>query len=265
MNRQSGTKLNRILKLWPAKTVAVYSWLEKQDVSRQLVNTYQKGAWLKSVGRGAFVRFDEAVDWTGALYALQEQLRLPVHAGGKTALELTGYAHFLPLGKRPKVFLFGSPLTKLPSWFQKHDWGVETEYSMTDLFLSKKGESGLTRHNLDSYAISISAPERAIMEVLYLVPQRQSFEEAGLLMEGMTTLRPKLVQELLESCNSIKVKRLFIFMAAHYRHAWAGKLNLSKVDLGTGNRLIVKGGRLNNKYRITVPESFSEEEEGAGA
>jgi hypothetical protein len=133
---------------------------------------------------------------------------------------------------------------------------------MTKLFPSRKN-CGLARHDLDSYSIFISAPERAIMEVLYLVPQQQSFEEAGLLMEGLTTLRPQLVQELLELCNSIKVKRLFLFLATHYRHAWASKLNFSKVDLGIGKRLIVKGGRFERTYQITIPESFSEEEKGA--
>ncbi len=255
MNRQIGSKLNHLLKMWPARTVSVSSWLKKQGIDRQLVNSYQKGGWLKSVGRGAFARFDEDVDWTGALYALQEQLHLPIHAGGKTALQLKGYAHFLPLGKRPRVSLFGSHLTKLPSWVRKYNWNVEIEYSTTNLF-STGNECGLTKHNLDSYSISISTPERAILEVLYLVPQRQSFEEAGLLMEGMTTLRPRLVQELLELCSSIKVKRLFLFMTAHYRHSWVGKLNLSKVNLGSGKRLIVKGGRFDSRYQITVPESF---------
>ncbi|MCP4403625.1 MAG: hypothetical protein GY801_40760 [bacterium] len=35
------------------------------------------------------------VDWTGAVYALQAQLSLNVHVGGKTALEIKGYAHYL--------------------------------------------------------------------------------------------------------------------------------------------------------------------------
>jgi hypothetical protein len=259
MNRHNGSKLNQLLKIWPAKTVAVHSWLEKQDVYRQLVSSYQKGAWLKSVGRGAFVRFNEDVDWTGALYSLHEQLHLPIHVGGKTALELKGYAHFLPMGKRPKVSLFGSRLTKLPSWFKKHDWGVNIEYSMTNLFPSK-GECGLTKHDLGSYSISISAPERAIMEVLYFIPKRQSFEEARLLMEGLTTLRPKLVQELLELCRSVKVKRLFLFMAEECHHSWMKQLEREKIDLGKGKRFIITGGRLDPVYNITVPKGeFSDE------
>ena len=259
MDRQNRSKLNQLFEFWPANTVAVYPWLQKQAISRQLVNAYKRGGWLKSVGRGAFVRLNEDVGWTSALYALQEQLHLPIHAGGKTALQLRGYAHFLSLGKRPQVFLFGSRMTKLPAWVQRHDWGSSIEYLMTNLF-PEKMEAGLTKHDLGSYSIAISAPERAMMEVLHLVPQRQSFEEAGLLMEGLTTLRPQLVQELLERCNSIKVKRLFLFLAEHYRHAWVSKLNLSKVALGVGKRSIAKNGCFEKKYQITIPETFREEQ-----
>jgi hypothetical protein len=93
------------------------------------------------------------------------------------------------------------------------------------------------------------------MEVLYLVPAKESFEEASMLMEGLTTLRPRLVQSLLEHCQSVKVKRLFMYLAESHNHAWVRKLDLSKVDFGKGKRMIVKGGRLNTKYNITVPHS----------
>lgn len=239
--------------------MATYPWLEKHHVSRQLVGVYKKGGWLRSVGRGAFVRLGEEVRWTSAMYALQEQLHLPIHAGGKTALELKGYAHFLPLGKRPRVFLFGARPAKLPSWFRQHDWGVDIEYLMTNLF-PEKMTSGLTGHDLDSYSISVSTPERAIMEVLSLVPQRQTFDEARLLMEGLTTLRPQLVQELLESCRSIKTKRVFLFLAEECRHRWIKQLEKNNTDLGKGKRSLIPGGRLDPIYNITVPQgAFSDE------
>ena len=98
----------------------------------------------------------------------------------------------------------------------------------------------------------ISAPERAIFEVLHLVPQEQGFEEARLLMEGLTGLRPKLVQTLLEQCRSIKVKRLFLHLAQRCNHAWVKKLDLKRIKLGSGNRVIVPGGRFDPQYRITV-------------
>jgi hypothetical protein len=54
------------------------------------------------------------VDWPGALFTLQTQLGLPVHAGGKTALERKGYAHYLP-AKQKRVFLYGPSGLALPA------------------------------------------------------------------------------------------------------------------------------------------------------
>lgn len=88
-----------------------------------------------------------------------------------------------------------------------------------------------------------------------MVPGKESYEEAKLLMEGLTTLRARLVQMLLVQCTSVKVKRLFMVAAESCRHAWVRKLDLSKVEFGKGKRMLVKGGRLDSKYKITVPDS----------
>jgi len=87
------------------------------------------------------------------------------------------------------------------------------------------------------------------------VPKEESYEEAKLLMEGLTTLRPRVVQTLLEHCASVKVKRLFMVLAEGCRHAWVKKLDLSKVDFGKGKRMLVRGGRFDSIYNITVPET----------
>jgi hypothetical protein len=182
---------------------------------------------------------------------MQAQMGLPVHVGGKTALEMQVYAHYLPLGKGAVVVLFGTPGTRLPAWFQQYDWGVELRYITTRLF-DDAVNAGLTQKDLGAYAVTISAPERAIMEVMYNISRDASFEEAALLMEGLTTLRPRMLQVLLEQCRSVKVKRLFMYLAEECNHAWVKKLDVSKVDLGKGKRMIVKGGRFNSKYNITV-------------
>ncbi|MDX1251223.1 MAG: type IV toxin-antitoxin system AbiEi family antitoxin domain-containing protein [Gammaproteobacteria bacterium] len=44
-------------------------------------------------------------------------------------------------------------------------------------------------------------------------------------------------------------------LAEACNHAWVKKLGLSKVDFGKGKRMIVKGGRLDTKYNITVPDA----------
>ncbi|MDA8365130.1 MAG: type IV toxin-antitoxin system AbiEi family antitoxin domain-containing protein [Gammaproteobacteria bacterium] len=252
MASEPRSKLNRLLTAWPQATVAVSRWLEAQGGYQQLVHEYEKSGWIQRIGQGAYVRAGDTVEWTGGLLALQEQMKLPVHVGAKTALQLQGYAHLLPLGKGGTVLLFGAPGTRLPTWFRQDDWGLELRYSTTKLFADDP-DAGLTKKELATYAITVSAPERAIMEVLYLVPAEESFEEAGLLMEGLITLRPRLVQSLLEQCRSVKVKRLFMFLAEACNHAWVKKLDLSKVDFGKGKRMIVKGGRFDAKYNITVP------------
>jgi len=66
-------------------------------------------------------------------------------------------------------------------------------------------------------------------------------------------LRADVVQSLLEQCASVKVKRLFLHLAEKHNHAWFKSLDLAKVSLGSGKRMLVPGGRLDPKYLITVP------------
>jgi len=99
----------------------------------------------------------------------------------------------------------------------------------------------------------MSGMERAIMEVLRLVRNNEDIVHACQLMEGLTTLRPELVQELLENCRSHKVKRLFLWSAETADHAWFSRLDIARIDLGKGKRHLYRGGAFNRKYRITVP------------
>ncbi len=254
MASETSSKINQLLKKWPSGAVAVLPWLEKHGAYQQLVHEYEKTSWLRRLGQGAYAKADDKVEWTGGLYAIQEQIGLPIHAGGKTALQMQGYAHFLPLGKGTTVSLFGLPDVKLPTWFKQYRWGVKVRYLTTNLF-SGEANQGLTKKEMGLYAVNVSAPERAMMEVLYLVPKEESYEEARLLMEGLTTLRPRLVQTLLEHCASVKVKRLFMVLAESCQHVWVKKLDLSKVDFGKGKRMLVRGGRFDSKYNITVPDA----------
>jgi hypothetical protein len=123
---------------------------------------------------------------------------------------------------------------------------------------------GLTERADGDFSIRLSAPERAVLEAIEDVPRLQSFGEARLLMEGLTTLRPELVQQLLEACRSVKAKRLFLFLAEEADHPWVKELSISRVDLGKGKRSIVKGGRLDAKYQITVEPNTNSAPEREG-
>lgn len=252
-------KLAKLLSNWPKGTVASQRWLNKQEIPRQLAERYRYSGWLRRLERGAYARLNENVDWTGGLYAMQSQLDLPIHAGGKTALELQGYAHFVPVGEGGPVYLFGDPGTRLPAWFLRHAWGVKVVYATQGLFTGNL-KIGLTEKPMGDYPIGLSAPERGLLELLTRVSDGDSLEEAKLLMEGLTGLRPNLVQELLESCRSVKAKRLFLFLADLCGHSWVDKLDALKVDLGKGKRSVVKGGRLDSRYQITVPTKMGRTE-----
>jgi len=253
MNGQPGTKLNRLLRAWPSGTLAVQRWLSAQGISRQLADRYCRSGWLERVARGVYVRAGEAVTWEGAVYALQRQLGMSIHPGAKTALEMRGLAHFLALGSRHPVTLFGVPRERLPGWFRGRDWGTSVSYTTSGLFAEPF--LGLAEHDVGSFALSVSTPERAALELLHLVPRRQSYEEARLLFAGLTTLRARLVQELLEACRSVKVRRLFLHLAERCDLPWVARLDPSRIDLGRGKRVITPGGRLDARYQITVPRT----------
>jgi hypothetical protein len=247
-------KINQLLKDWRHGTIKLSSELRAKGYQTDLLNRYLKSGWLESMGYGAYKRANDKVEWFGALQALQDQTGLNIHPGGKTALAYKGYSHYL-LRESARIQLFGSSNENLPKWFKDQSWMSTIKYVQTNLFDYDKMEAFSTQ-DLDNIKIKISAPELAVMEMLYLVPKEQTFDEAAKIMEGLTTLRTKLVQNLLEECKSVKVKRLFLFLAEKNGHKWLYELNFKRINLGSGKRVIVKNGTLDSKYKITYPKYF---------
>src|SRR5262245_32397156 len=130
MSTERTTKINQLLNEQPPGVVFQSSWLVKHGYTPELQKRYRKSQWLESIGSGAMIRAGEHVTYEGAVYALQKQTSLTIHPGGKTALALAGRSHYLDLSPT-KVFLFGTRSETLPSWFEKHDWGVSIDYHPT--------------------------------------------------------------------------------------------------------------------------------------
>ncbi len=247
-----GTKINKLLDLLPPGGVATSAWLAKQGVSPQLLTHYEKSGWLVSLGYGAYTRHKDSADWPGAVCALQTQMGLAIHIGGKSALGLKHLLHFIPIGgKLPFLYLFHEK-KRLPAWFIKYPWKTKLVHTQSTLFGKEK--IGLTSHVESSFSLQISTPERAIIELLAFVPDKQSIEEALLILEGLVTLRHKLLQELLEVCHSIKVKRLFLALAKQCQPPWLEKLDVSKISLGKGSRHLAKGAGFDSEFLITIPK-----------
>jgi hypothetical protein len=210
--------------------------------------------------------------------SLQTLLEHRLTVGGRTALELQGYAHYLA-HRTKEVHLYGPE--RPPTWLSKLRAGVRFHYhnsqklfpnedlplSVKDLVSKARGTGGAGADSPQSsflvqpwgqwdWPLTLSTPERAVLELLDELPERESFHQVDKLMEGLSNLSPNRVQGLLLNCRSVKVKRLFLLFADRHQHAWAKRIKKEKIDLGTGKRMLVEGGRLNSAYQITVPEDF---------
>lgn len=251
------TKINQLLSKWPKGTIGTSVWMESKGITADLRKSYKESGWIKAVANGAYTRFDDKANWQGALYAMQDQLQLPIHAGALTALELKGRSHFVPRSEKSRIYFFSRRNVTIPKWVGSLPDQERIQIFKTELFAGAD-EIGLSKHDCGEFDIKISSLERAIMEFLHLVPKTHSTYHARKLMETLTTLRPSLVQELLEGCRSIKVKRLFMALADELEHRWFVQLDKDKIDLGSGKRTIDPGGIYNAKYQITIaPEEHN--------
>ncbi len=253
MSTKKYSKLNNLLNSYPSGVVLLSSWLRQRGYSLDLLRRYRDSDWLKSIGNGAMVKKGDEVTYEGAIYALQKQLGLSVHPGGKTALSILGKSHYLEF-KKSKVTIFGNGSERLPKWFTDYDWSVKINYYNSS-FLPL--DVDFQEVEVKSFKIKVSGPTRALMECLYLSPKKQELFECYELMEGLNNLLPNKVQVLLEKCSSIKVKRLFMYMAEKAGHQWVKYIDLNKVDMGQGNRSIIENGVYISDYRITVPKELA--------
>ena len=246
------SKINRLLQEWPPHGVGTQRWFNDKGIDFRLADKYVRSGWLKRLGHGAYVRAGSTVDWPGAVQALQKQLGLDVHPGAITAFDLRGYAHYLALGGR-EVVLFAKAKTRLPSWFSNRPWSQPVQLVTTSTFANDEGAVSTVK--VGEVELAVATLELAALEMMHLVPKRQSFDEAMQVMESLTTLRPRVVQRLLETCRSVKVKRLFMVAAERLGHPWLDDLDLSRVDFGVGRRTIHPGGRLDRKYDLVVADT----------
>lgn len=249
-------KLKSLLADPASSGVMTSAWLRQAGISTQLVSKYVRSGWLSSIGHGAYVRDPSRIVWQHGLNALQVQLRLPVWLGGLSALALQGFGHQLAMG-RERVWLSSQDSPHLPKWFTQHDWSVEFVLANRRLFAEPPKEHLIVRDS-GGVLLTVSRPEWAVLEYLDRVKDRSSFEDAADLMTGATTLSPKLMQSLLEACRSIRAKRLALYFADTLQLPWLARLEVSKIDLGSGPRQIVAEGRLDSKYQITVPRSIED-------
>lgn len=230
------------------------SYLNRHDISRSHVQNYVKSGWLEPVASGVYKKPNKTISWSSALAALQLQQVSPLHLAGLSSLAHQGLSHYLPMGSE-KIQLNSIKAIRLPKWVFSQNWQIEYKCSKV---LDKVYENDLIELTVNKQTVKASIIELAFLEVLEKVTDESSFIFASELFQGLISLRPRKLQSLLERSPSVKVKRLFLFLAHYYQHPWLKRLDEGKVELGSGNRQIVKGGYVDKKHKITVPLKFKE-------
>jgi hypothetical protein len=252
MNTNMPTKINQLLQKVPRGGLFLASWMYKNGISRELQRHYKKSQWLTPINTGVMVRTGETLTLFGALASLNEQDNKHFAIGAMSALEMQSFSHYLPMGKKTMV-LFSPKGERLPAWFLKRDWNVFLRHFTTECL---SPEIGIETVSQEGFHLPVSSPARAFLECLHLSPKYYNLTDLYYVMEMLSLLPPLKMQELLEGCKSIKVKRLFLYMAEKVGHDWLKMLDLSKISLGTGKRAIVKNGVYNAKYQITIPKEL---------
>ncbi|ATU94441.1 type IV toxin-antitoxin system AbiEi family antitoxin domain-containing protein [Phyllobacterium zundukense] len=279
MSKESPGKLNYLQRELPEGLVVDAAWLKERGYSPQLCRKYVMNGWLEREAHGVYRKPGGKLLWEHVVISLQTLLMKPLLVGGGTALSLHGFSHYLRREEK-EVHLYGPE--EAPNWLNKLPLQISFVYhNSAALFRNDPITFGLTslgwnlkdaRHasadNLHGgsfrvmpwgqweWPLTLSTPERAILEMLDGLPAHESFDQADKIIEGLTTLSPRKLQKLLIDCKSIKVKRLFFFFADRYNHAWRKHLDKDVINFGTGKRMLVPGGRLDPTYLITVPEEL---------
>jgi hypothetical protein len=246
----NASKLRQLLKNRKRGVVLTSRSLSADGFSTKLLNWYVKSNWLENIGHGAFVFKGDHVEWDGALHAVQ--LSLPsLHIGGLASTSAIGTEYSFP---KTKLLLFGDPGVSLPKWFTKR-WGSRFDYRTRDFLPPLLGLQYIDRGD---FKIAVSTNVRAFLEDLLLVSDTDSFNcTYRLFCEQQPTDAP-LLQSLLESCKSIKVKRLALFMIKKSNPQLFIQIRLQDVELGSGKRQIVRNGRYDSEFKITVPTNIEE-------
>ena len=254
MNIETKSKINSLLMNIHSGGLLFSESLKKQGYSDQLMKQYRKSGWLTSLSKGVMYRSGDSLSALAALASCQEQTSKQYRVAAHSALELSGYYHFVPMGKS-KVMV-ASNEQKAPHWAKSDLFDMTFEFFTTSAF-SLILEQTIKQNN---YNIKASIPELAFMECLLLAPNRYSYMDLYYIMEQLTALRPAKVQQLLEATKNLTVKRMFLYMAEKANYPWFQTIDLDRINLGTSKIQLCKGGVYISKYKITIPRELAEYE-----
>lgn len=214
-------------------------------ISPQLATLYLKNKLLVRLAHGVYCLPSDEITLTEAVRFLKKE-NLSIHLASQSALAITVIIHNIAFSSRGAI-LWGDALHRPPEWMKRR-FGIR--YSSSEIFSFEDVKlDKLTQTVCEGLPCSIV--ERATLELLYETGTYQSFELTGNLFDLLPRLRPNVIIKLLQSCKSLKVKRLFACFASR-----SGLIenvdaffNENNISLGQGKRWQVTVGR---KQRTTI-------------
>lgn len=219
-------KLNRLYTHVAPATPLTSDDLAALGISADLAVHYVRAGWLQRLARGVYCRPNDPPALHPSLILLQRSFD-GLHVGGKSALDWHGIRQYV--SQRPILHLYGWKAGRLPEWFTQR---FPAEYHRKRLF---KEEPGALLHvrPFENRGPLVSAPERALLEVLSEVGIRQPLQEARELVESTYSLRVDVLRDLLERCTSVKTVRLCLQLGRELSQPWVGKLDPSQLPKGS--------------------------------
>jgi Transcriptional regulator, AbiEi antitoxin, Type IV TA system/Transcriptional regulator, AbiEi antitoxin N-terminal domain len=189
--------------------------LKELGISPALANYYVRSGWIARLGRGAFSFPNISLEKNFSIKLLSKSIT-GLHVGGKTALAWQGFRHNIPA--RERIVLWGNKRGRLPEWFvrkflsryvskQLFDSGLPGDFALHPLLERPDGPL-------------VSAPERALLELLAEIGQAEEVEESRNIFQMLVGLRVEVLSPLLQHCTRVKVTRLCVKWAADLGLPW---------------------------------------------
>lgn len=255
MPLSNASKINKLLSEGIPNGLYFSEWLGANGYSPQLLLQYRNTGWLEMLNRGVYYRAGEPLSAYAAVASCAKQTQIRLRLAAHSSLELHGVIHFVPMGK-PQTMVTTDQRHKM-LWLQSDLFDRNFHYFFSPQLPAAEPEVWPS-HGLQ---LPASPQELAVLECLYLAPKWYSYMDVFYLMEELSTLRPKLMQTLLEQTTNYRVKRMFLYMAEKAAYPWWKKLDLTRIDLGSGTmQLTENGGAYINKYKITIPQELKDYE-----
>jgi len=232
------------------------SYLKEKGFSSQLLSRYVKSGWLEMHYKGVYVKPKTHITLGGLLNTLITQKNMLMHISGIDALRLFGYFEQMHFANK-SVLVYASKRIFLPKWVkecEKHE-KISVKLVCSNLF---PDEMFTNKIEYDGFGIPASIPERAVFEALNEVKTSDEYFDFLKVFEMIANLKSDYLETLMTKCNSIKVKRMFLYVSHLMDKPYFEKLKLNKYELGTGVRtLFTAESKLeyDARYKIMVPKA----------